>query len=85
MQKLADESAHAFQQTIYHSAGGTFAQYFHAASPSSALAAMNLGSRPAKRKAQGGIETLRAIPWVFAWTQARELARSAPTSEGSSR
>ena len=33
--------------------------------------AMNLGSRPAKRKAQGGIESLRAIPWNFAWTQCR--------------
>ena len=71
MQKLADASATSFQQTIYHSAGGVFAQYFHTASPSSALASMNLGSRPAKRKAAGGIETLRAIPWVFAWTQMR--------------
>ena len=71
MQALSDASAASFQQTIYHSAGGVFARYFHTASPSSALAAMNLGSRPAKRKAAGGIETLRAIPWVFAWTQLR--------------
>ena len=48
-----------------------FAKYFHTASPSAALGSMNLGSRPAKRKAAGGIETLRAIPWVFAWTQMR--------------
>jgi len=71
MQKLADSSAAAFQQTIYKSANGVFAKYFHTASPSAALASMNLGSRPAKRKAAGGIETLRAIPWVFAWTQMR--------------
>ena len=71
MQRLADVSAAAFQQTVYKSDGGIFSHYFHAATPTSALAEMNLGSRPAKRKATGGIETLRAIPWVFAWTQTR--------------
>ena len=54
MQKLADTSALAFQQTVYKSEGGIFSQYFHAATPTSALAEMNLGSRPAKRKAAGG-------------------------------
>merc|ERR1719502_246144 len=71
MQSLADDSAAAFQQVVYQSEGGVFSKYFHAATPTSALATMNLGSRPAKRKAAGGIETLRAIPWVFAWTQTR--------------
>ena len=56
---------------MYLSEGGVFSRYFHDATPTAALASMNLGSRPAKRKAAGGIETLRAIPWVFAWTQTR--------------
>jgi len=71
MQQLADASAKAFQAQVYQSEDGIFSRYFHAATPTSALASMNLGSRPAKRKAAGGIETLRAIPWVFAWTQTR--------------
>uniref|UniRef100_A0A7S2I8X9 Phosphoenolpyruvate carboxylase n=1 Tax=Haptolina brevifila TaxID=156173 RepID=A0A7S2I8X9_9EUKA len=71
MQQLADASAKAFQKEVYQSEDGIFSKYFHAATPTSALATMNLGSRPAKRKAAGGIETLRAIPWVFAWTQTR--------------
>lgn len=71
MQSLADRSAAAFQKQVYRSEDGIFAKYFHAATPTTALGTMNLGSRPAKRKPAGGIETLRAIPWVFAWTQTR--------------
>lgn len=45
-----------------------FVPYFRRITPLNALAQLPLGSRPAKRKQDGGIETLRAIPWIFAWT-----------------
>jgi len=41
------------------------------ATPELEYGRMNIGSRPAKRRPSGGIETLRAIPWIFAWTQTR--------------
>ncbi|KAH8739084.1 phosphoenolpyruvate carboxylase [Cryptosporidium ryanae] len=47
-----------------------FVEYFRNVTPEKEISELNLGSRPSKRKS-GGIETLRAIPWVFAWTQIR--------------
>ena len=48
-----------------------FIQYFQMATPIGHIGQLNLGSRPAKRRATEGIADLRAIPWVFAWTQSR--------------
>ena len=48
-----------------------FIDYFRMATPEQELAKLPLGSRPAKRRQGGGIETLRAIPWIFAWSQNR--------------
>ena len=48
-----------------------FVPYFRAVTPEMELGKLPLGSRPAKRKPNGGVESLRAIPWIFAWTQIR--------------
>ena len=49
----------------------SFLQYFHESTPIDYINQLNIGSRPAKRKQTMGVSDLRAIPWVFAWTQSR--------------
>ncbi len=53
-----------------------FVPYFRVATPEQELGKLPLGSRPAKRKPSGGIESLRAIPWIFAWAQTRMVLPS---------
>jgi phosphoenolpyruvate carboxylase len=48
-----------------------FVAYYRASTPIAEIAELNIGSRPASRKASDRIEDLRAIPWVFSWTQCR--------------
>jgi len=48
-----------------------FVPYFRQATPELELGVLNIGSRPAKRNPKGGVESLRAIPWAFAWAQTR--------------
>jgi phosphoenolpyruvate carboxylase len=60
-------------EEAYRSLVGTpgFAEFFRAVTPSEEIGALQMGSRPSKRRADGGLATLRAIPWVFAWSQSR--------------
>ena len=69
MDKLSDISCDAYRKVVR--GDERFVPYFRAATPELELSNLNIGSRPAKRKASGGVESLRAIPWIFAWTQTR--------------
>ncbi len=50
-----------------------FVDYFRRATPIDVIERMTLGSRPASRRSMHGVQDLRAIPWVFAWTQCRAI------------
>lgn len=69
MTELSDVSCDAYRQVVRHDE--RFVPYFRKATPELELANLNIGSRPAKRNPTGGVESLRAIPWNFAWTQTR--------------
>lgn len=69
MSKLSDLSCAAYRKIVREDL--RFVPYFRSATPELELSNLNIGSRPAKRKASGGVESLRAIPWNFAWTQTR--------------
>ncbi len=74
MDRMADTAMAAYRGVVRETPD--FVPYFRAVTPESELGALNVGSRPARRKAGGGVESLRAIPWVFAWTQTRLLLPS---------
>ncbi|NVK40450.1 MAG: phosphoenolpyruvate carboxylase [Oceanospirillaceae bacterium] len=69
MERMAAEGMREYRAVVREDEH--FVPYFRAATPELELAKLPLGSRPAKRRAEGGIESLRAIPWIFAWTQIR--------------
>lgn len=68
MDELASDGVQAYRAVVREHP--QFVEYFRQATPEQELGRLPLGSRPAKRR-EGGVESLRAIPWIFAWTQTR--------------
>ncbi|MGE0582706.1 MAG: phosphoenolpyruvate carboxylase [Steroidobacteraceae bacterium] len=68
-QALADTSREAYRALVHEDPG--FFGYFGAATPIDAIERMQIGSRPAWRDDVHCLDALRAVPWVFAWTQSR--------------
>jgi phosphoenolpyruvate carboxylase len=75
MSTIAAHSMKAYRELVFGS--GEFFEYFRAATPLDVIERMHIASRPASRPAArtggSGVQSLRAIPWVFAWTQSRHM------------
>jgi phosphoenolpyruvate carboxylase len=69
MDELSSAAFDAYRALVY--GDDRFVEFFRAITPTDEIATLNVGSRPASRSASGAIEDLRAIPWVFGWTQCR--------------
>ncbi len=69
MDELSVSSCDIYRNVVRGDAD--FVPYFRSATPEQELSYLPLGSRPAKRNPNGGVESLRAIPWIFAWMQNR--------------
>jgi phosphoenolpyruvate carboxylase len=71
MPELSGYALAAYRGLVYETEG--FATYFRQSTPLKEIAELKIGSRPAARTTSGKIEDLRAIPWVFSWSQARVM------------
>ncbi|ALS34937.1 phosphoenolpyruvate carboxylase [Pseudoalteromonas translucida KMM 520] len=69
MALISEESCEHYRNVVRYDEN--FVPYFRMATPELELSKLPLGSRPAKRNPTGGVESLRAIPWIFAWSQNR--------------
>jgi phosphoenolpyruvate carboxylase len=74
MEDMAQSSCDIYRDYVCEQ--DDFVTYFRQATPEQELSSLPLGSRPSKRKSDGGIESLRAIPWIFAWSQNRLVVPS---------
>jgi phosphoenolpyruvate carboxylase len=70
MNALSANSRKTYRAFVEHE---HFVDYFRTATPIDVIERMTLGSRPASRRSMRGVHDLRAIPWVFAWTQCRSI------------
>jgi len=71
MDRLAKASRASYRNLVYEQPD--FITYFREATPIDVIERFLIGSRPASRRSGVGVENLRAIPWVFAWTQNRHI------------
>ena len=71
MDVIANESRRVYRKLVYETPN--FYDYFRLATPIDLIERMRIGSRPSSRRTQSGIGDLRAIPWVFSWTQSRAM------------
>lgn len=75
MNQLGETARRVYRDVVYEDP--RFVEYFRKATPEPELASVPIGSRPPRRTTEAaGLESLRAIPWVFAWTQTRLLLPS---------
>jgi phosphoenolpyruvate carboxylase len=74
MERLASDAHGVYRHVVYDDP--RFIDYFYAATPEREVGLVPIGSRPAKRGGSADVDSLRAIPWVFAWTQTRLLLPS---------
>lgn len=73
MDQMSEAACEEYRRIVYKEP--KFAEYFRMSTPEPEFSFLNIGSRPSRRKT-GGIDTLRAIPWIFAFTQTRLLMPS---------
>jgi phosphoenolpyruvate carboxylase len=71
MTTVAGAGRNAYDRLVHQDSD--FVQYFRTATPIDVIERLGLGSRPSSRRSGGGVENLRAIPWVFSWVQNRHL------------
>ena len=71
MEALSQGSMAAYRALVHDTPG--FVDYFYGATPITEIADLNIGSRPTSRQASRSIAGLRAIPWVFSWSQSRTM------------